>query len=354
LYYAQLYSLADQDRDGKISGGEGAIFLRKSGLNDQQLHLIWDMADAKKQGYLLQRDFAIAMRLISMGQQGQSPSIAQIQNVTKLPQFVDIPLPNISPPFPTSITEQEKYKYDNLFLQADLNRDGFVDGAEAKTYFTKANVPSEKLALIWNLSELDKDGKLSKVEFRIAMHMIYWILKGEQLPSSIPESLFQSAQEGLENEKRGRSTSAPPSTMMPNNNIVPQYVQQQYIGQQVPTLPIQQSFVQSQNEQPNQYFGSQQTFTPQSSQVTYIQQQTYPNQPPMQSIPQQIKAPSPRDPFGSFPSSSGDLMFTPAPSKNNYDQNKLVAQHTLPGASFEQRVNFNNELSSAINRKKVQ
>jgi len=323
------------------------------------------------------------MRLISMGQQGQSPSIAQIQNVTKLPQFADIPLPNVSPPFPTSITEQERYKYDNLFLQADLNRDGFVDGGEAKTYFTKANVSSEKLALIWNLSEQDKDGKLSKVEFRIAMHMIYWILKGEQLPSSIPESLFQSAQEGVENDKRGRAHSAPvqpvsSSTML--NNVVPQgYVQQQYIVQPVPALPIQQSFVQSQNEQTNQYFGSQQTFAPQSSQVTYTQQQqtyqqqqsypqqqqqqtypnqqqqqTYPNQPPTQSIPQQIKPSSPRDPFGSFPSSSGDLMFTPAPSKNNYDQNKLITQHTLPGTSFEQRVNFNNELSSAINRKRVQ
>jgi hypothetical protein len=71
-----------EDKDGKISGLEGAAFLRKSELSDVYLHQIWDMVDTKKQGFLLQRDFAIAMRLISMAQQGQTPDISQIANVT--------------------------------------------------------------------------------------------------------------------------------------------------------------------------------------------------------------------------------------------------------------------------------
>jgi hypothetical protein len=333
------------------------------------LHQIWDMADSKKQGFLLQRDFAIAMRLVSMAQQGQTPAIAQIQSVTKLPKFADIPVPSS---LAVPMTEQEKYKYDNLFLQADANKDGFVDGMEAKTYFGKANVPTNALAIIWSLAERDKDGKLNKAEFRLAMHLIYWTLKGEQLPDTLPEGLVQSASDGITDLGRSRAISAPagpastaplisqPIQPLPNTPsltpLQPTY-QQVYPNQSSFVQPEQQSFVQHQ-QQPyvQQSFGQpvQQSFG-QPVQQSFGQ--------PLQGFPPQNTATSsstPKvpagqafsDPFGNFPSSSGDLIFTPAPAKHNYDQSKFITQHTLPGATFEQRANFSNELSSAIGARK--
>jgi len=477
-YYAQLYALADVDKDGKISGREGAAFLRKSGLNDKLLHEIWDLVDTNKQGFLLQRDFAIAMRLVSMAQQGQTPAVSQIINVTKLPQFQDVPLPSN---FFNTLSEQEKYKYDNLFLQADANKDGYVDGNEAKIYFTKANVPVDKLAAIWSLAQVDKDNRLNKGEFRIAMHLIYMVLKGEPLPESVPENFVQSAMSDV-SESRIRANSAPASSKtlsstLPTQSVnhpqqpIQQSVQQpiqpvtvqqqsytqpvytqsvqpptqavygqpyqqstqplytqsvqqptqpiynpstQQIPQQIYTQPIQQQPVYTQSiqqplysQQAQQQATLQQPFTTtQGYQVPYGQptppsayQQSFvqPTQPaqvygtqgaftqpsvPISAFPstaftstqqsyaqpvQQGLAPQSftstqqsfgslsSDPFGtSFPSSSGDLMFTPAPAKHNYDQSKLIAQHTLPGASFEQRANFNNELVGALNRKRAQ
>ncbi len=44
--------------------------------------------------------------------------------ILALPLFQGIPQPNIISP----LSDQDKYKYDNLFIQADQNADGFVDG----------------------------------------------------------------------------------------------------------------------------------------------------------------------------------------------------------------------------------
>jgi len=336
-FYANLYTIADVDKDGRISGQEGAIFLRRSGLHDSYLHQIWEMVDTKKQGFLMQRDFAIAMRLVSMAQQGLQPDISQIANVTKMPKFADIPIPTT---LSTPLTEQEKYKYDNLFIQADTNKDNFVDGMEAKAYFGKANIPIDKLAIIWSLSDLDKDGKLNKAEFRISMHLMYWTLKGESLPISLPDSLVQSAvlDAGF---PRGRALSAPNpsliSTIVPplSSSVTPQTVAQPYLPQSMGSTYIPNLQVTQSTPLPTQIPNLS---TPSSSQPTQASTKGFPTS---------------NDPFGSFPTLSGDLIFTSSPSKHNYDQSKLTAQHTLPGATFEQRANFSSELQSAISKKRT-
>lgn len=49
------------------------------------------------------------------------------------------------------ISDSEKTTYKNEFLIADLNHDGFIDGAEAKQYFSKFQLPTKTLAQIWFL-----------------------------------------------------------------------------------------------------------------------------------------------------------------------------------------------------------
>jgi len=280
-YYAQLFSIADADQDGRVSGQEGAAFLRRCGLPDAQLMVIWELADGAKTGFLGPREFAVCMRLIALAQDGKDPRLDLLQSTTTLPKFKDIAVPAI---FPSTLSSADLYKYDQLFLQADLNKDGFVDGMEAKNYFSKSKLSTEVLARVWELSEIDKDTKLNLAEFRIAMHLLYWTMKGEPLPSVIPAGLIQQV----------RSTAQYPPTTQPS---VP-------ISSSAPLPPTH-------SQQPvNSSFGT--------------------------------------DAFGS----STDAMFTPAAPNHNYDQSKLIAQHTLPGTTFEQRVNFNSELSQAMNKHK--
>lgn len=56
------------DRDGKVSGKEGAPFLRKSELPDKTLEKIWEVSDSQVSGFLGPREFAIAMRLVAHAQ----------------------------------------------------------------------------------------------------------------------------------------------------------------------------------------------------------------------------------------------------------------------------------------------
>jgi Ca2+-binding EF-hand superfamily protein len=181
-YFAQLYALADQDKDGKLNGNEAAAFLRTSGISVADLAKIWDLSDQNRFGYLTPREFTIALKLIALAQSGREISLQNIPTVTNLPKFNNIPLPVIF----GNITEEDLDKYDTLFIQADQNKDGFVDGTEAKNYLTKSQLPQESLAKIWQLSEVDGDGKLSKGEFRMTMHLVYWVLKGNPLPTSLP------------------------------------------------------------------------------------------------------------------------------------------------------------------------
>lgn len=58
---------------------------------------------------------------------------------------------------------------------------------------------------------MDKDNKLSLAEFRVMIHLIYWVLKGEQLPLVLPPTLIQQAK------------TVPPAAAVPpqTNNSAP-------------------------------------------------------------------------------------------------------------------------------------
>ena len=58
----------------------------------------------------------------------------------------------------------------------------------------KSHLPHDVLGKIWDLSDIDKNGCLSKTEFCIAFHLIVKITRyGKQLPKSIPTNLLESA-----------------------------------------------------------------------------------------------------------------------------------------------------------------
>uniref|UniRef100_A0A3Q4HGQ0 Epidermal growth factor receptor substrate 15-like 1-like n=1 Tax=Neolamprologus brichardi TaxID=32507 RepID=A0A3Q4HGQ0_NEOBR len=85
--YENYYRLLDPGNTGKISAGDAAQFLKKSGLSDNTLGKIWDLADSERKGYLDKRGFFIALRLVASAQGGNDISLHNLNQNLAAPKF---------------------------------------------------------------------------------------------------------------------------------------------------------------------------------------------------------------------------------------------------------------------------
>lgn len=90
---------------------------------------------------------------------------------------------------PWVISKEEKLKYDTLFEQADLDRDGFVSGHEIKDVFLKSGVAQPVLAHIWGLCDTAEQGKLNNEQFALALWLISRKLKGIDPPPKLTSEM---------------------------------------------------------------------------------------------------------------------------------------------------------------------
>uniref|UniRef100_A0A3B5BP06 Intersectin 2a n=1 Tax=Stegastes partitus TaxID=144197 RepID=A0A3B5BP06_9TELE len=89
-----------------------------------------------------------------------------------------------------AITAEERGKHDKQFdsLGPVL---GHVSGEQARKFFLQSGLPPAVLAEIWNLADLEGDGKMDRLEFSIAMKLIKLKLQGRSLPSALPGVMKQ-------------------------------------------------------------------------------------------------------------------------------------------------------------------
>ncbi|KAK5853067.1 hypothetical protein PBY51_006889 [Eleginops maclovinus] len=90
-----------------------------------------------------------------------------------------------------AITPEERGKHDKQFdtLAPVL---GYVSGEQARKFFLQSGLPATVLAEIWNLADMDSDGKMDRQEFSIAMKLIKLRLQGRNLPSVLPITMKQT------------------------------------------------------------------------------------------------------------------------------------------------------------------
>uniref|UniRef100_A0A8C9WUD9 Intersectin-1 n=1 Tax=Scleropages formosus TaxID=113540 RepID=A0A8C9WUD9_SCLFO len=98
------------------------------------------------------------------------------------------PLPSAStaPPADWAVPQSSRLKYRQLFNSHDKMMSGYLTGPQARTILMQSSLPQAQLATIWNLSDIDQDGKLTAEEFILAMHLIDMAMSGLPLPPSLP------------------------------------------------------------------------------------------------------------------------------------------------------------------------
>ncbi|XP_078527456.1 epidermal growth factor receptor substrate 15-like 1 isoform X2 [Lissotriton helveticus] len=200
--------------NGLLSGDKVKPVLINSKLPLDILGRVWDLSDIDQDGHLDREEFAVAMHLVYRALEKEPvPSVlpqslippAKRKKAHMFPGAVPV-LPASPPPKDSLrstpshgsvnslnsagslspkhsakpvqpavnwvVPVADKLRYDEIFLNTDLDKDGFVSGHEVKDIFIQSCLPQNLLAHIWALADTRQTGKLSKDQFALAMHFI--------------------------------------------------------------------------------------------------------------------------------------------------------------------------------------
>uniref|UniRef100_A0A8C4ERZ5 Epidermal growth factor receptor pathway substrate 15 like 1 n=1 Tax=Dicentrarchus labrax TaxID=13489 RepID=A0A8C4ERZ5_DICLA len=186
--YENYYRQLDPGNTGRISAGDAAQFLKKSGLSDSTLGKIWDLADSERRGYLDKRvtlHFHVNCCYYSL-------LVCISSSADLLQKDTSSPLLNVSTTGPDSqwgIRPDEKGKFEGIFESlSPVN--GLLSGDKVRPVLINSKLPLDVLGKIWDLSDVDKDGQLDRDEFTVAMHLVYRAMEKEPVPTTLPTSLI--------------------------------------------------------------------------------------------------------------------------------------------------------------------
>uniref|UniRef100_A0A7M4FCM1 Intersectin-1 n=1 Tax=Crocodylus porosus TaxID=8502 RepID=A0A7M4FCM1_CROPO len=212
----QFHSL--KPTSGFITGDQARNFFFQSGLPQPVLAQIWALADMNNDGRMDQLEFSIAMKLIKLKLQGYqlppalppvmkqppiaisgAPGFATLpksssfsrsgpgsQLNTKLQKAQSFEVASVPPVAEWAVPQSSRLKYRQLFNSHDKTMSGHLTGPQARTILMQSSLPQAQLATIWNLSDIDQDGKLTAEEFILAMHLIDVAMSGQPLPPVLP------------------------------------------------------------------------------------------------------------------------------------------------------------------------
>ncbi|CDO69009.1 hypothetical protein BN946_scf184834.g16 [Trametes cinnabarina] len=110
--------------------------------------------------------------------------------LTALSNYTPMPA---TTPSDLNITADERARYDRLFDELDSQKKGYLLSDVAVPFFARANLPNEVMATIWDLADSEHDGRLTRDDFAVAMHLIRQKLAGRELPTTVPASLLASS-----------------------------------------------------------------------------------------------------------------------------------------------------------------
>ncbi|KAA1474815.1 hypothetical protein DENSPDRAFT_841458 [Dentipellis sp. KUC8613] len=105
------------------------------------------------------------------------------------------------PPFPApaqatgqaqhwDVTPSDKASSDSFFETLDTQKRGYIEGDVAVPFMLQSKLPEDVLAQVWDLADLNNDGRLTRDGFAVAMYLIQGKLVGKEIPSTLPATLI--------------------------------------------------------------------------------------------------------------------------------------------------------------------
>ena len=185
--YNILLSQADPDGHNRVEGAQAVEFFKRSGLPTEVLKNIWVICTPEGEGYLDRERFYVALRLISLAQEGKPVSEQAIFDdiAAGIPKFQS----NVVVKDKWEVEAADKEKYTKAFAQISSGK-GFLTTEEALEVFRKTQVRPEYLKKIWNLSDPTDSGEFRENQFIVAMHLVTRVKsQSEPVPDELPAAL---------------------------------------------------------------------------------------------------------------------------------------------------------------------
>ncbi|KAI1381600.1 hypothetical protein F4677DRAFT_403559 [Hypoxylon crocopeplum] len=250
--YAGLFERQSLQSGGILPGDQAKSIFEKSGLPNEVLGRIWQLADTEQRGALVLTEFVIAMHLLTSMKSGslrglpnilpaalyeaatrrtsaprQSPTAtgppisaiprqlsgqAQVRTSSPLGRPPIGPQPTGVAPQATGsdwlVTPADKIRFDQFYADLDKTNKGFITGEEAVPFLSQSGLPEDALAQIWDLADINSEGRLNRDMFAVAMYLIRQQRSRRDipLPTSLPPSLIPPS---LRNQPRAPPGPSP-------------------------------------------------------------------------------------------------------------------------------------------------
>ena len=111
-----------------------------------------------------------------------------------------------------SISQEEISKYWEIFQQQSPTN-GYLSGSQMMAVLQNSQLPTQKLERVWDLADIDGDGRMDFEEFCIAMRLVFDCLKApsDPLPNQLPGWLVPASKQHLLAAKSGGAGGSSPS-----------------------------------------------------------------------------------------------------------------------------------------------